>query len=155
MKNHKKTVKELEVAIPNFSVHHWFRYSSDYRIPTLGNYKRLQEITGCFNRPYEEIKREFYSEKKNLCTFNRKIDSDVLYEKFDEDRVHPTQKPVKLLERLLLAYSNKGETVLDNCMGSGSTGVACVNTGRRFIGMELNEKYFQIAKDRIAKADVT
>ena len=56
---------------------------------------------------------------------------------------------MKLLEQLLYTYSNDGETVLDNCMGSGSTGVACMNTNRKFIGMELDEKYFNIAKKRI------
>lgn len=63
--------------------------------------------------------------------------------------IHPTQKPVALLEYLIKTYTNEGETVLDNCMGSGSTGVACVNTGRNFIGMELDEHYFQIAKERL------
>ena len=63
--------------------------------------------------------------------------------------VHPTQKPVALLEYLIKTYTNENETVLDNCMGSGSTGVACVNTGRNFIGMELDDKYFKIAKERI------
>lgn len=66
--------------------------------------------------------------------------------------IHPTQKPVSLLEYLVKTYTNEGDTVLDNCMGSGSTGVACVNTGRRFIGMELDENYFQIAKNRIEEA---
>ena len=63
--------------------------------------------------------------------------------------VHPTQKPVALLEYLIKTYTNEGDTVLDNCMGSGSTGVACQNTNREFIGMELDEKYFNIAKERI------
>lgn len=63
--------------------------------------------------------------------------------------LHPTQKPVLLLEYLIKTYTNSGETVLDNCMGSGSTGVACVNTNRNFIGIELDESYFNIAKDRI------
>lgn len=66
--------------------------------------------------------------------------------------IHPTQKPVELLEYLIKTYTNTGETVLDNCMGSGSTGVACVNTNRRFIGIELEEKYFNIAKERIKQA---
>ena len=65
---------------------------------------------------------------------------------------HPTQKPTDLLEWLIKTYTNEGETVLDNCMGSGSTGVACVNTNRRFIGIELDEGYFNIAKERIEKA---
>lgn len=66
---------------------------------------------------------------------------------------HPTQKPVALCEYLIKTYTNEGETVLDNCMGSGTTGVACVNTGRNFIGMELDEYYFEIASKRIAEAE--
>ena len=65
---------------------------------------------------------------------------------------HPTQKPVDLLEYLIRTYTNEGDTVLDNCMGSGSTGVACINTNRNFIGMELEEKYFKIAQERIDSA---
>lgn len=64
-------------------------------------------------------------------------------------RVHPTQKPIKLLEYLIETYSNENDTVLDNCMGSGSTGVSALRTGRNFIGIELDEKYFQVAKKRI------
>ena len=63
--------------------------------------------------------------------------------------LHPTQKPVALLEYLIKTYTIEGETVLDNCMGSGSTGVACVNTNRNFIGIEKDDKYFEIAKKRI------
>lgn len=70
-----------------------------------------------------------------------------------ERGLHPTQKPVTLLEYLVKTYTNEGETVLDNCMGSGSTGVACVNTGRKFIGIELDKKYFDIAKGRIEAAE--
>ena len=70
--------------------------------------------------------------------------------KFKKDSgLHPTQKPVELLEYLIKTYTNENETVLDNCMGSGSTGVACVNTNRNFIGYELDEKYFEIAGKRI------
>lgn len=70
-----------------------------------------------------------------------------------KDRLHPTQKPVELLEYLIKTYSNEGETVLDNCMGSGSTGVAAINTNRKFIGIELDEKYFNIAESRLKKQD--
>ena len=66
-------------------------------------------------------------------------------------RLHPTQKPVPLLEYLIKTYTNPGQVVLDNCMGSGSTGVACANTGRDFIGIELDPDYFGIAKERIEK----
>ncbi len=65
---------------------------------------------------------------------------------------HPTQKPVSLFEYLIKTYTDEEMVVLDNCMGSGTTGVACVNTNRRFIGMELDEKYFNIAKQRIEAA---
>jgi len=66
-----------------------------------------------------------------------------------QQQVHPTQKPVPLMEWLVKTYSNEGETVLDNCMGSGSTGVACMNTNRNFIGMEMDETYFTLAKQRV------
>ena len=69
-------------------------------------------------------------------------------------KVHPTQKPVALFEYLIKTYTNEGETVLDNCMGSGTTGVACLNTNRRFIGMELDETYFNIAKERIENHEI-
>lgn len=68
-------------------------------------------------------------------------------------KYHPTQKPVSLLEHLVKTYTNEGDTVLDNCMGSGSTGVACVNSGRNFIGMELDHGYFEIAQKRIGEAE--
>ena len=77
---------------------------------------------------------------KSTLTFNR-----------EPKPVHPTQKPVALLEYLIKTYTNENELVLDNCMGSGSTGVACVNTNRNFIGIELDENYFNIAKERIEK----
>ena len=70
----------------------------------------------------------------------------------DKNKVHPTQKPVALMEYLIRTYTNEGATVLDNCMGSGTTGVACANTGRRFIGIEKDAGYFEIAKSRIEQA---
>ena len=69
-----------------------------------------------------------------------------------EGRLHPTQKPTWLFEYLIKTYTNEGEVVLDNTMGSGTTGAACVNTNRGFIGMELDDKYFEIAKARINEA---
>ena len=68
-------------------------------------------------------------------------------------KLHPTQKPTALLEYLINTYSNEYDVVLDNCMGSGSTGVACINTNRKFIGIELDEKYFRIAEERIAEQE--
>ncbi len=80
---------------------------------------------------------------------------DIVYFKTAESEgevYHPTQKPVDLLEYLIKTYTNDNMIVLDNCMGSGSTGVACINTNRKFIGIELDEGYFKIAEDRIHKA---
>ena len=76
-----------------------------------------------------------------LLTYSKSSQEDMKY--------HNSQKPVALLEYLIQTYTNEGETVLDNCMGSGSTGVACMNTKRKFIGIELDDTYFGIAKNRI------
>ena len=78
--------------------------------------------------------------------------TDMLYFKTAESEgkvLHSTQKPVALCEYLIKTYTNPGDTILDNCMGSGTTGVAAINTGRNFIGIELDDKYFGIAKERI------
>ena len=80
---------------------------------------------------------------KNILTHK------TVFNRSKEKTPHPTQKPVALLEYLIKTYTNEGDIVLDNCMGSGSTGVACVNTNRDFIGIELDKDYFNIAKQRI------
>lgn len=91
-----------------------------------------------------------YGKKKN-SVFNGHCKNTVL--RFpvcnDKGRFHPTQKPIELMEHLLMVSSNKGDYVLDPFMGSGTTGVACVRNGRKFIGIELNEKYFDMACRRI------
>jgi DNA modification methylase len=66
---------------------------------------------------------------------------------------HPTQKPVDLMKYFIETYTKEGDTVLDNCMGSGSTGIACVKTGRKFIGIELNKEYYDAAKKRLEQAE--
>jgi len=96
---------------------------------------------------YKDIKADRYSpNEKNpssiiKCNSIRPISKEYLG--------HPTQKPVSLMENLIKTYTNENETVLDFTMGSGSTGVACVNTNRKFIGIEQDDKYFEIAKNRI------
>lgn len=82
----------------------------------------------------------------------RRYPTNVLTYNRDKEKYHPTQKPVALLEYLIETYTLAGETVLDNCLGSGSTGVAAVNTRRNFIGMEKDKFYYDIAKRRIDKA---
>ena len=76
---------------------------------------------------------------------------DILKFAWDKQksRLHPTQKPVAANEYFIRTYTNNGDTVLDNCMGSGTTGIACINTNRDFIGIEKDEEYFELAKNRI------
>ena len=75
--------------------------------------------------------------------------SEIIEFGLDRNVIHPTQKPVALMEYLIKTYSNEGETVLDNCMGSGSTGVAAIKQNRKFIGMEYDSEYFKISQERI------
>lgn len=98
---------------------------------------------------YGVFSGDYHAENKDGKRYPR----DVI--KFNGEKgFHPTQKPVALCEYLIKTYTNEGDLVLDNCCGSGSTGVACMNTNRRFIGMELDEKYLQIAKERLGINDV-
>ena len=96
-----------------------------------------------------------YGKFENISSFNNLYYPTNILEFSNADKtgkLHPTQKPVPLLEYLIKTYTLENETVLDFTMGSGSTGVACVNTNRDFIGIELDDKYFNIAKDRIEAA---
>lgn len=87
---------------------------------------------------------------KRTDTVNDGARNPISVLEFDrETGMHPTQKPVALMEYLIRTYTNEGDVVLDNCMGSGTTGVACRNLSRKFIGVEMDEGYFSIAKERI------
>ena len=131
--------------------------SSQFALCTEQTYNEIVSVFGIDKMDgflsYAELAR---LNEKYTATFNLwqggKSKSNVLEYKKDNDGYHPTQKPVALLEDLIRTYSNEGNTVLDFTMGSGSTGVACVNTNRRFIGIELDDKYFEIAKQRIDAA---
>ena len=91
------------------------------------------------------------SDKDSLQEFSN-FPRSILQVASEGKTVHPTQKPVALMEYLIRTYTDEGETVLDNCVGSGTTGVACKNTRRNFIGIERDPDYFRIASDRIAAA---
>ena len=99
--------------------------------------KKITDNIGGGSRPTQYY-QEFTNYPRSILEFG-----------LDKEKYHSTQKPITLLEYLIRTYTNEGETVLDFTMGSGSTGVACVNTNRNFIGIELDEGYFQIAKQRI------
>ena len=110
------------------------------RVKTAVNYSTNAEVYG----------DSFKNEISSMCP-DLRVPSSV--QKFNRERgLHPTQKPVALMEYLIKTYTNEGELVLDNCMGSGTTGVACKNLSRKFIGIELGETYFNIAKERIETA---
>ena len=131
-----------------------------YNFHTLETYNNLIELYGIDEMEgfmnYEDafkIYKDF--ENKTLSTFNlwegKKYKSNILKYKKDYNGFHPTQKPVLLLEDLIKTFSNENDLIVDLTMGSGSTGVACKNLNRNFIGIELDEKYFAIASERINK----
>lgn len=120
----------------------YLQFLDFYRVTEFKPYSELVDIDRRFARRFA---RRF-----NLPE-GQKFKSNVLEYKKDYTGLHPTQKPVALMEDLIKTYTNEGETVLDFTMGSGTTGVAAKNLNRNFIGIELDEVYFQIAKDRINK----
>ena len=135
--NRKPLKAHEEIAIfykkqPVYNKQYW--YGKPYKKTIAG---RKSENYG----DYHSVASESTDGKRNPLT--------VLEFPYDKKKIHPTQKPTALLEWLIKTYTNEGDTVLDNCMGSGSTGVACVNTNRNFIGMELDKNYFEIASKRI------
>ena len=117
----------------------------DDKIRPIGNRKPFKG--GYIGKTNGQLSKDYQKDKSfptNLFSYNSRAgDCNTL------NRKHPTQKPIELINELLLTYSNENDYVLDNTMGSGTTGVACINTNRNFIGMELDDKYFEIAKERI------
>ncbi len=125
-----------------------FTFLSDNGIEFLNSYAELKKT---YLNHREKLKQEL--NEKYPSTFNlwegNKYKSNILKYKKDYNGYHPTQKPVLLLEDLIKTFSNENDLVVDLTMGSGSTGVASKNTNRNFIGIELDDKYFNIAKERI------
>lgn len=163
--------KKALIDVLGQRVDHFFRFNStQFSLCTESTYT---EIVNLFHidsmegfKPFEELqeidtkyREDLIKNMNEQCpsVFNlwqgNKSKSNVLEYAKDMDGFHPTQKPVKLLEDLIQTFSNTNDIVLDFTMGSGSTGVACVNTGRRFIGMEIDGGYFEIAKKRIEEAE--
>ena len=110
----------------------------DRNAPKISKEYKRTEIMGGIKKGSEKILKKKYPQ--NILVFSNAS---------QKNRLHPTQKPVALLEYLIKTYTQENETVLDNCMGSGSTGVACLHTNRKFIGIELDDTYFKIAEERI------
>ena len=140
--------------------HTFYINSSQFALCTAETYQQLIDVYGIDKmegyRTYEDLKAEddtFVIVKEHERTFNlpegEKSLSNVLEFSKDTDGFHPTQKPVALIRRLVLTYTNEGDTVLDNCMGSGTTAIACIKEKRHFIGFELSKEYFDKAVRRI------
>lgn len=197
LRNSGKTRADINAALGNSMSGHYFTRGEQFTLPTAAAWETLQEVTGHFNRSYEDVLSEYRSEMGGTkdghqgATYNpqglqevknakpkrkRAQERESIYKsgsllkeyttrftnwpknvlRFDCERgYHPTQKPVPLLEYLVRTYTNEGDLILDNCMGSGSTGVAVKRVGgRRFIGMEQNKIYFDIAQKRIESEKV-
>ena len=157
MTNEKEKLKWSNKKINDFLGYkavsfHWFWQDKEKtkqpqpRFITKKDYELLQ-TTGYFSKPYEELREEYESSK---YTFNnQKIHHSVMNYEICKKQGHITPKPVDLLEYIIKTSSNENDIILDCFMGSGSTGVACKHTNRKFIGIEIDEKYFDIAKKRI------
>jgi len=136
--------KQFGQATENIEV--FYKHQPTYNPQMVKTNKPVKSNGGNSSRTYnnqtfigsDEVRYEKYP--LNILTFKR-----------DKTGLHPTQKPVALFEYLIKTYTNRGDTVLDNCMGSGTTAIACINTNRNYIGFELNKEYYEIAKNRINK----
>ena len=153
------TYKDIERRLGHRRAEHFFYRisSSQFGLCTEQTYGELINTyhideLDCF-KPYDELKtiNENYESKFNLG--DAKFKSNVLKYRKSYNHYHPTEKPVDLLKDLILTYTDEEDTVLDFTMGSGSTGVACLQTDRNFIGIEKVEKYYDIAKQRISEAN--
>jgi len=147
--------KKAVVEAIGQSADHCFRVdSSQFSLCTEKTYNKLIEIYGIDKMQGFRTFADISTESDGLnSTFNLweggRFKSNILEYKKDYDGLHPTQKPILLLEDLVKTFSNENDLVVDLTMGSGSTGVACKNTNRSFIGIEKDEIYFNIAKNRI------
>lgn len=165
-----KTLKQINSDLGHRRAEHFFYVNStQFSLCTEKTYMELVSLYGIdrqeWFKPFSELKEinSIYRDElihkmtsESPKVFNlpqgKKFKSNVLQYKKDYSGFHPTQKPVALLEDLIKTYTNEGETVLDFTMGSGSAGVAAKNLNRDFIGIELDEGYFEIASERIENA---
>ena len=153
----------------------WFKYSWYWKKPHTGQLnakkmplKNIEEVMIFYNKqpiynpqfiigdPYTINRKNYkgsecYGKQRDHSTVSdgRRYPMQILDFKVNGKRIHPTQKPVELMEYLIKTYTNEDDSVLDNCMGSGTTGVACKNLNRKFIGIEKDKNYYNIAVSRI------
>ena len=150
----------------NFQIvkHQPLKYHEIISVFSLGKHRYYPILEKASDASIHRYKYKFNSNKvklKHMASgeykhqFKNGIDmknpSSIIVIPNERNTLHPTQKPITLMEYLIKTYTNEGETVLDNCMGSGTTGVACKKTGRNFIGIEKDPKYFDIAVRRLSE----
>ena len=150
----RKLMKEMGGVIDHFT-----RYgSSQWSLPTKEVYDELTERYNLRDwegfREYEDLRQEYedlrqeYEDLRPVHNLDKNHNNVWEFKRDKGENFHSCQKPIDILERLIYTHSKEGATVLDCFMGSGSTGVACLQTNRNFIGIELDEKYFKIAQMR-------
>jgi len=142
--NAKRQPLRITEDVVVFNVMSYFPQMRKGKMRKKGGIKKQPETTGTVRLDYSSYNDMYYP--VSLIEMPNCGNKKTL--------IHPTQKPVALMEYLIKTYTNEGETVLDFCMGSGTTGVACLNLNRRFIGMEKDPDYFKIASDRIKNTQV-
>ena len=154
-----KSSKDIERDLGSRKAEHFF-YSNNSMQFSLCSKNTYNELTELYNlkewenyKPYSELLEISNSVSPTFNLRNNKFLPNILEYSKPTSRFHPTEKPVDLLIELINTYTNENDTVLDFTMGSGSTGVACMNTNRKFIGIEIDTQYYKIANDRINKAN--
>lgn len=157
MTNAGTNLKKINSDLGHRGFEHFaYTDSTQFGLCTEKTYNEFIEFYGVKNyTPYSELVE---IDRRFARCFNlpdgKKYKPNILEYKKDYTGLHPTQKPVLLLEDLIKTYTNEGNTVLDFTMGSGTTGVACVNTNRKFIGIEMDDNYYGIAVQRIMEATI-
>ena len=148
----KQPMRNHEIVSVFYNKQCTYNYIKEIRDMSKSSKKRMNydfTTTKGINQQQNDIKKvQYIPEDKNL-SYPKTVKYFKNISNNDKNRVHPTQKPIKLMEYLIKTYTNELEVVLDFTMGSGSTGVACCNTNRDFIGIELDKEYFKIAEERI------
>jgi len=151
------SVDEIRSLLSQNTVHYFSLKASHWRMPSEESYNKLQ-TTGCFKKPYKTLLYEYNEIKKQYESLRYTHNLDPCHNNVwrsserNNGKQHVCMKPTDILARIITTSSNPGDTILDCFMGSGSTGVACINTNRNFIGIELDADYFKIAEKRIADA---
>jgi adenine-specific DNA-methyltransferase len=155
------SIKDIDQITGTSMASHWFTHPTQWTIPTAAWYAQLQQATGRFSRPYEDLRQQYEDLRREYEDLRRpfNVTADVPYTDVwtfrtvqAYDGKHVCEKPIALMEHIILASTKPDAIVFDPFTGSGSTGMACVMNGRKFIGCEMDEHWHGYATKRINKA---